>query len=328
MEDYKQDIINTRRGCLGSSDATMLARIANNGAVPKSAYKRLAVCKGLIEHQDVPHTGAMAAGDYIENEIYKHISASDSRYQSNPYWESKKYSRENVKLITHPDIVLEDAEKKTLYIYEVKTTHESVLATKYTYRAQMFVHHLLGCERVAKGWKVKVYLLHYDTSGLDLLNGIEFDPARLTKCDVRFNAPVFDVAKGMDLVSAFLDGFDEYYEGDEIQEQYLPVAIKEQFDKAAVMIAEIKERERSIADFNTKLYEWMMKHDVKSLRGELFTITRVDASTQVATDYKALFEQEIASKTPKKARRLAAKYRKETKKKGYVLIKEKTNKEE
>lgn len=329
MENYKDEIRASRKGCLGSSDATMLARIANAGVVPKSAYKRLAVCKGLIEHEDVPVNAAMAAGDFIENEIFKYISATDDRYLSNPMWVSKKYSRHNVKLISHPDIVLMDEKTKTIYIYEVKTTSEPVEATKYLYKAQLYVHNIIGKEIAAeKKWRVKVFLLHYDTNGLDLTQGIEFDPSRLTKSVVRFHVAPFDVNLGMDIVSKFLDDMNEYYAGDEIEESYLPIEIKEQFDALAVMVAEVKERENKIADFKAKLYKFLNEKDIKSIKGEKFTITRVDESVVASTDYKALFENEIAAKTPRKAKRLAAKYRKETKKKGYVTIKEKVSKEQ
>ena len=132
----------------------------------------------------------------------------------------------------------------------------------------------------------------------------------------------------MDIVSKFLDDMNEYYAGDEIDETYLPVEIKEQFDALAVMVAEVKERENKIADFKAKLYKFLNEKDIKSIKGEKFTITRVDESVVASTDYKALFENEIAAKTPRKAKRLAAKYRKETKKKGYVTIKEKVSKEQ
>ena len=54
MYDYKQEIIDTRKGCLGSSDGRILSQISTLGYVPKSAYKRMAVLKSLIEHKDIP----------------------------------------------------------------------------------------------------------------------------------------------------------------------------------------------------------------------------------------------------------------------------------
>ena len=62
--NYKEEIVSSRKGAMGGSDATMLAQIASIGFVPKSAQKRLAICKGLIEREDIVTT-AMAFGDYI-----------------------------------------------------------------------------------------------------------------------------------------------------------------------------------------------------------------------------------------------------------------------
>ena len=53
IQDYKQEVANTRKGCLGGSDGKMLSQIAALGYVPKSALKRLAVCKGLIEQEEM-----------------------------------------------------------------------------------------------------------------------------------------------------------------------------------------------------------------------------------------------------------------------------------
>ena len=40
MENYKEDIRNTRLGSLGGSDGNLLAQVANIGYVPNSAKKR------------------------------------------------------------------------------------------------------------------------------------------------------------------------------------------------------------------------------------------------------------------------------------------------
>ena len=41
MENYKEDIRNTRLGSLGGSDGNLLAQVANIGYVPNSAKKTL-----------------------------------------------------------------------------------------------------------------------------------------------------------------------------------------------------------------------------------------------------------------------------------------------
>jgi len=330
LKDYKQEITQTRVGCLGSSDGKMLAQIATLGKVPKSAYKRLAVCKGLIPQEEIPTSAAMKAGDDIEMAVYRHIMAikRDPRYESNPLWVSDKYSRKNVKLISHPDIVKRDDARKMLFVYEVKTTKFSFEDTRDEYKTQLYIHYILGKEMAAKygkGWGVKVFLVHYSTTGLDLENGIEFDVSRLTIKEISFNAQVFSVNRAMDVVDEFLEGFNEYYEGDDINADLLPAKIKEEFDLVAATLVEIKERENMVDAFKNKLYEFMVSHDIKSIKNDAFSISRVDPTVSKSFDAKKYMD-DLSREHPRKAKKIIDTYTKVTKRKGYCTIKVKEEK--
>ncbi len=329
MEDYKNEIAVTRVGSLGSSDGRMLAQIASLGLVPHSALKRLAVCKGLIPQTEIPKTTAIQAGDDLEMLVYKHLMASDSRYESNPLWVSEKYSRKNVRLISHPDIVLKDDAQKTLFVYEVKTTKFSYEETKATYRPQLFIHFLLGNETAKSygdDWKVKVFLVHYSTDGLDLTDGITFDPARLTVKSVGFNNPVFDIKKAMDIVNTFLEDFTEYYDGDEIDADLLPAKVKDEFETITNVLAEIKERETKVEEFKARLFDFMSSHDIKSVKNDAWSITRVDPVESRQFDSKA-FLQDYATKHPRAYKKLVRSFEKVVKRKGSVQIRLKGKKD-
>ena len=322
IQDYKQEVANTRKGCLGGSDGKLLAQIASLGYIPKSALKRLAVCKGLIEQEDIPRTAAIVAGDKIEMAIYDHLTKKDPRYESNPLWVSEKYSTKNVKLIAHPDIVLKDNARKTLFVYEVKTTKYNINDTRQTYNAQLFIESLLAHEIAAKlgsGWSVKMFLVHYSTEGLDLTEDIEFDPTRMTLKEVRLTSS-FDIKKSMELVDMFLDTFTEYYDGDDVDADMLPVAVKSQFDDVAAMLVEIKERETKVDEFKKRLYDFMVEKDIKSIKNDVFSITRVDPTESKTFDAKRYLDDE-AKAHPRKVKKLVEKYTKTTKRKGYAVIK-------
>ena len=329
-KDYKKEIVQTRIGCLGSSDGKMLSNISTLGNVPKSAYKRLAVCKGLIPQDEIPANAAMKAGDDIEMAVYQYLmdSRKDPRYESNPLWVSDKYSRKNVKLITHPDIVLKDDARKTLRVYEVKTTKYSFEDTRNEYKAQLYIHYLLGLEKakaLGKDWEVKVSLVHYSTDGLDLSNGIEFDVSRLTIKQVTFNAPVFNANRAMDIVDEFLEGFDEYYEGDDIDADLLPEKVKEEFDLVAATLVEIKERENMVDAFKKKLYQFMVDRDIKSIKNKSFSIVRVDPTESRSFDAKKYMD-DMAKEHPRKAKKIMQEYTKVTNRKGYATIRVKEEK--
>lgn len=327
--NYKDDVAQSRVGCLGSSDGKMLMQVCSLGFVPKSAHKRLAVCKGLIPQQEIPRTAAIVAGDEMEMAIYRHLSANDPRYESNPKWVSEKYSYKNVKLISHPDIVLIDNARKTVFVWEVKTTKYSVADTRQTYKAQLFIHYLLAkeiAERMGKDWTVKIALVHYNTDGLDLTEGVTFDPERLTIKDVRFTSTAFfDIHKAMSIVNDFLETFTEYYEGDEIDANLLPTNVKSQFDDVAAMLVEIKERESKVGEFKQRLYQFMVDKDIKSIKNDVFSITRVDPTVSKSFDAKK-YVADLIKKYPRKSKKIIADYTKETKRKGYAVIKLKEEK--
>jgi len=336
MENYKEDVAQSRVGCLGSSDGKMLEQVCALGYVPKSAYKRLAVCKGLIEQEDIPMTAAVKAGDAMEILIYKHLSANDPRYESNPRWVSTKYSLPNVKLISHPDMVLKDDARKTLFIYETKTTKYTVEETRQTYKAQLFIHYIIGkelCEEYGKDWNVKLSLVHYNTDGLDLAqlladDALELDPTRLTVKEVRFTSTnFFDVKKALGIVDTFLATFTEYYEGEEIDADMLPVNVKTQFTDIAVALQEIKEREKAVEDFKKRLYDFMVEKDIKSISNDFFSISRVDPTESKTFDGKKYLE-ELGKTHPRKAKKILAEFTKTTKRKGYATIKVKEPKDE
>lgn len=324
MEDYKEEIQNTRVGSLGSSDGKMLQQIGTLGFVPDSAKKRLAICKGLIPHEEIPETEAIRAGNIMEMAIYNHIVATDKRYKSNPLWVSKKFSRKNVRLISHPDIVLEDEKTNTLYVYEIKTTKYSFEATRHNYGAQLYIHSLLAKEHAANlpgRWKVKMFLVIYNTNDLDLSNPVdlEFDINRLVVKEVKVGTNFFDINYAMDIVDKFLEDFNSYYADDEIDSKYLPENVKQEFALITNIITEIKEREKKVEDFKTKLYDFMREKNIKSIKNELWGITRVDECESKSFDGKKFIE-DYQKKYPRKVKRLLSEYSKIVKKKGSVRI--------
>ena len=322
MENYKEEIANTRKGCLGSSDGKTLAQIATLGIVPKSAYKRMAIVKGLIPQEEIPRTAAIQAGDDLEMIVYEHLNAKDPRYESNPLWESKKYSKPNVKLISHPDIVFVNEETKTINIFEVKTTKYDFNTTRQTYSAQLFIHFIIGKEKaleLGRDWNVRLFLAHYSTDGLDLTNGVEFDAQRLTVKRVQFTSAFFDVDKAMNIVNDFLEDFMEYYDGDEIDSEYLPEKVKQEFDVITNVLSEIKEREQKVDAFKHKLYDFMLDKNIKGIRSDEWSITRVDASESKSFDGKK-YLADLKSLHPRNAKKIEAKYTKTVARGGYVKI--------
>lgn len=325
--EHKSEIVATRVGALGGSDGAMLKRIAYLGYVPSTSYERLAIAKGLIPPTESFTTTEMEFGDYIENQIYEYLKSSDNGvYESNPCWVSEKYSKKNIKLLCHPDIVKVDEEKKTIFIYEVKATKYNVKTTKETYRSQMYIEHELGKELASQrgnDWRVKLFLVHYDTNGLNLKEGFSFETERFGLHKMSFSK-IFDINEAMEIVNLFMATFDEYYVGDVIDSEYLPEKVKNEFIAITNALVEIKEREAKVAEFKARLYEFMDKHGIKNIKNDEWAITRVDPTIAVSFDSKS-FISDYTNAHPRKAKQLLKRYEKRSNKKGYVSIKIKNN---
>ena len=323
MEDYKQEIRNTRIGCLGGSDGKMLCQIANLGYVPQSAKKRLAVLKGLIPSEEIPYTAAVRTGDEIEQAIFAHLSQDNDAYESNPRLESKKYSKENVKLIAHPDVLLVDESKETIYVYEIKATNKTPEQTRDTYISQLYIENLLAKELAAtKGrkWKVKLALVHYSTSGLDLEKGVVFDPDRMTVKEVRFRTPVFDLEKAMEITNEFVGSMDFYAENDVIDAQYLPTEIANKFAQVANTLRNIKKQQDEVDAFRAKLYDFLVAKGIKKVDCDNFSFAIVEPTQKITFDHKK-YVSDLEAKHPRVAKRIKEQYKKITPVKGFVQIK-------
>ena len=325
MENYKDDIIATRTGCLGGSDARLIQSVAEAGKIPQSAMKRLAICKGLAEQPQFTNP-AIEFGNYVESMVFESLHSQDERWQSNPCLVSTKYSRTNCKVIDHVDFFLQDDEKKVLVLGECKATRSTFEQTHDEYKWQLLHHYLLGCEKAKElgGYKVKIMLCHYCTDGIDLTQPFEFDPSRLTVKTLRNMEKLsksYHLAEAMDIIDTFLENFTEFYEQDEIDANLLPANVQSQFSEVAQFLREIKEREDKVAAFKTKLYDFLSERGIRKVACDDFSFTVVAPTQQISVDYKALFTQEIEAKKPRIAKQLKEKYKKTTNKKGYVVIK-------
>lgn len=326
--DYKSDIIATRTGCLGGSDAKLIQGIAIANKIPQSAMKRLAVCKGLAEQQQFTNP-AIEFGNYVESMVFESLHSQDKRWQSNPCLVSTKYSRPNCKVIDHIDFYLQDDEKKVLVLGECKATRSTFEQTHDEYKWQLLHHYLLGCERAKElgGYNVKVMLCHYLTDGIDLTQPFEFDPSRLTVKTLRKMEKLsksYRIGEAMDIIDNFLETFTEYYE-DEVDGNLLPEKVKTEFNQVTTFLTEIKEREKKVDDFKKKLCSFMQEKGVKAIKTDAWAITLVNESESVSVDYKAIFANEIEANKPRVANKLKKQYKKVTKKKAYITIKVRDN---
>ena len=320
---YKDEIISSRVGNLGGSDARILAAIAKNGCVQKGQVERLAIAKGLYERPNITNL-AMQYGDFIENMIYDSLVQVDERWESNKCFRSQKYGREGLGLLVHIDFSLfDDSRDKPLLLWvECKATTTDIEQTYKDYKEQLFVEYVLGKELAEQlGADFKLELCHYDASVMfedESQLQFAFDPDKISRKKVIFKKAVFDIPSGMDIAAQYVSEMTEY-KREEIDWDYLPAEVQEQMKQVNNILVSIKEKQDSIEEFKSRFYDFLCKNEIKSVKTPYFTISRVDESVSIQFD-KVRFTAEHPE--------LAAKYQRAVKKKGYVLIKTKEVKDE
>lgn len=320
---YKDEIISSRVGNLGGSDARILAAIAKNGCVQRAQVERLAIAKGLYERPNITNL-AMQYGDFIENMIYDSLVQVDERWESNKCFRSQKYGREGLGLLVHIDFSLfDDSRDKPLLLWvECKATTTDIEQTYKDYKEQLFVEYVLGKELAEQlGADFKLELCHYDASVMfedESQLQFAFDPDKISRKKVIFKKAVFDIPSGMDIAAQYVSEMTEY-KREEIDWDYLPAEVQEQMKQVNNILVSIKEKQDSIEEFKSRFYDFLCKNEIKSVKTPYFTISRVDESVSIQFD-KVRFTAEHPE--------LAAKYQRAVKKKGYVLIKTKEVKDE
>ena len=320
---YKDEIISSRVGNLGGSDARILASIAKNGCVQRAQVERLAIAKGLYERPNITNI-AMQYGDFIENMIYDSLVQVDERWESNKCFRSQKYGREGLGLLVHIDFSLfdESRDKPLLLWVECKATTTDIEQTYKDYKEQLYVEYVLGKELAEQlGADFKLELCHYDASVMfedESQLQFAFDPDKISRKKVIFKKPVFDIASGMDIAAQYVSEMTEY-KREEIDWDYLPAEVQEQMKQVNNILVSIKEKQDSIEEFKSRFYDFLCKNEIKSVKTPYFTISRVDEAISMQFD-----KVKFASEHPE----LVAEYQKEVKKKGYVLIKTKEVKDE
>ena len=196
--------------------------------------------------------------------------------------------------------------------------------TKDTYKAQLIIHWIIANE-IAKelgGYKVKLSLVHYSTAEMNLEDGFEFDPSRLTVKTLRNMEKLsksYRIAEAMDLIDSFLETFDVYALEDEIPYVLLPTKVKTKFDEMTALLSEIKEKEKKIEDFKKELFDFFTEKNIKSIKNEQWSITRVDPTESKQFDSKRYLE-DFASKHPRAYKNAVKKFEKIVKRKGSVQI--------
>lgn len=253
--DQKKEIIATRKGGFGGSDAKMFYKVGQKGikALSDTDKRRIAVALGQVEYVETPTTDAMEAGNLFEAWLAENVYP---RSQSNFRIEPEKPLSTNFKIFAHADFYYNPHGLKT--VIEAKYTSSDVEQTKRDYMPQLQWYYMLGANLVC------------------LKKGYQGEPFEINDAFFieRNETYIKKLIKGIKLIDAFCETFvyeakDEWGINDLLPYEQSAVV------KMTSVLSEIKRMEQEAEELKSKLLETMLRHNVKSLKHDDYTLTVV-----------------------------------------------------
>ena len=304
--EHKQEIINTRVGGLGSSDAKMVVGIAERGQLNYADKERIAVMLGLTEKRQIT-SKAIELGNIIEDAVFEVFKTQfGENITSNPRYEIEFYL--NYRVSNHIDFEISTPDE--LIWIENKSTIHGINQALEDYKYQLAWHTMLGQDKALnEGKKFRLMLSHYDTNGFDG----EFEADKLNIVEVKPNKHYIDkIAKGLLIINDALPTFTWEKNEGILHASSLPVEINDKCEMIATHLRKIKELTEQVDTFKQRMCELMVANNVKSIVTDAFSITLVEQSVSTTFD---------KSKFAKEHPEMVAQYEKKSIRKPYVTIK-------
>lgn len=305
--EHKQEIINTRVGGLGSSDAKMVVGIAERGTLNYADKERIAVMLGLAEKRQIT-SKAIELGNIIEDAVFEVFKTQfGESIASNPRY-TMDIPSITFRVSNHIDFEISTPDE--LIWIEHKSTIHGINQSLESYKHQLAWHTMLGQDKAqAEGKKFKLLLSHYDTNEFD---GV-FEADKLSIVEVAPNTHLIDkICKGLLIINEQIPTFEWQPNEGILHASSLPAEINDKCEMMAEHLRKIKEMTEQVDTFKAKMCELMVANNVKSIVTDAFTITLVEQSVSTTFD-KSKFAKEHPD--------MVAQYEKKSIRKPYVTIK-------
>ena len=299
--DHKQEILATRIGGFGSSDAKMIIEIARAGKVYKAEHlKRLAVFEGLIPPDDFSNKYT-EIGHQREKEIVDYCNAyppncSYAIFTNNQiYNDTKNIFSDDFKCFSHIDMV-ESWDDTKYNIYEIKASQDSTESLKERYDAQLKWHCVLADRTI-------ITLLHYKEKH----DGADFNKDNIVITRPNYSKETMqdfinEVRSGLEIIKRFLadERLNNYTILNAVCEEKkelittnleLSEATLKQIQELSNFMKSVKEMEHKKDKLKEVLLKVMTEQNIYKWNFEDMKFTKIDECVSVSFDTKK-FEQE------------------------------------
>jgi hypothetical protein len=300
---YKQGILDSRVGCLGSSDASMVGKVGMYGieSLSESDLRRLAVMTGQVAHIDSYKTEAMLNGDAFEAYYFENYCNNTAK--SNPEYISKQMSSIlGYKCITHIDIEYYVEYTNAVFWKELKCLNDiSISKAISKYKYQFAWHWMIGNDLYDN------FILVGVLGNQDNFDNIE----EFIFCPDDFKSEMIHITKGLALIGDFVKDF-VYKPKEELEVSDLLAWDVELCEQAEAYLRQLYDAENKLKEFKEKMLQMMSSNGIKKISNDFFSISYVPESFTTRLDSDKLFAENP---------QLKGKYDKKTKKKAYCILK-------
>ena len=282
-ETHQNEILSTRVGGLGGSDARLVASIADKGIDNLSAtnVRRLATMLDLLPPVSIPVTPAMAAGHLFEDYYEKCSDFGIAETYIREEYLQYQGGLTNFKAFAHADFTCHYDDD--FDVYELKFVNgKSIDEVAQTYYWQLQWYYLLGA--------TKVYLVH----GIGNVDPFEVKGVQLLPID-KDEAAIETLKKGLQILD------------DAIASGWLPTLRTEEKAEDTILLDDINEMESllrqkeeidsKISAIKERLMAYMMISGVDKIQcpqGNLSyskpTITRTIDSKRLKAEHKDIYD--------------------------------------
>ena len=291
-QELKTEILNTRKGGFGSSDAKMLATVGRTGVIHAKAKERIAEMLGLEEPQEFSNIYT-ENGKKREKQIFDQFfnfnilaGYPSCQIRSNPY---NEYATElyPFKLFNHIDVEVETPNKLTWY--EIKTSKYDFEQTYTNYEEQLAWHWMILQQKAKEqNCLCSLHLVHYLEDYENLSSELVSERLMNVQCSLRLTPIIADIWKGFDIINNALPSFAENYKKQEVlRTDYLPVPMQKNVLHYQDLQKTIAEAEKEMATIRGGLLAEMEKYNVKKLETPLVNITYIAPTVRTSFDSKA-----------------------------------------
>lgn len=286
---HKDEIVKTRTGFLGGSDAAMVFKIGSKGlaAMTRTDRDRLLVLVGRKEYKPVPENEAMRFGHAFEdwaeknpirqlNEENGHAFVREVRLGGSDFY---KYN--NFSAMAHADFY----DEKSGRVVECKFSQCDTDRVEYNYFAQLQYYYVLGASDVV--------LLHGYFGGVNYTGGgkiktsvdpcgIEIEPAGIAFRHIDRDEQVIEILlRGLELIDDYItDGLLDDSEPVDVSVVDIPKdkgdIVRGAFEKMAL----IKKAEDALATMREELRDYMEANNIVKIDHPDCTISLIGKSVK------------------------------------------------